>query len=111
MERQRGSLRIEVIGDKTISSQARTYAEYRVFAALIRSAAMRTARSARVVLRDVLPGGTCSGVTCTVTVHCDAESIRVRATGAHPYAAINRAVESLRAAGPRPADRINSFAS
>src|SRR5690349_4637247 len=47
------SMRIEVVGDETISSQARTYAEYRVFAALTRATGTRDARSARVTLRPL----------------------------------------------------------
>jgi ribosome-associated translation inhibitor RaiA len=91
-------MRIEVVGDTTITSQVRTYAEYRVFAALVQSAGTRNARCARVVVRPVKPGCAGSAVVCTVTVLFDAEKVRVRATGDHPYAAINRAVERLRGA-------------
>jgi hypothetical protein len=44
-------MRIEVVGNETITPQARRYAEYRVFAALTQSAATRNARRARVTLR------------------------------------------------------------
>ena len=44
-------MRIEVVGGDTISQQARTYAEYRVFAALTQFADAEKVRRARVVLR------------------------------------------------------------
>jgi hypothetical protein len=93
------AMRIEVVGDETISSQARTYAEYRVFAALTRATGTRDARSARVTLRPLNAGGGCGGVACTVTVLFEqSDTVRVNAIGGHPYAAINRAIERLRAA-------------
>jgi hypothetical protein len=92
-------MRIEVVGDKTISSQARTYAEYRVFAALTRATGTREARSARVTLRTLNASGDCGGVGCTVIVLFEPfDTVRVNAVGGHPYAAINRAIERLRAA-------------
>ena len=92
-------MRIEVVGDKTISSQARTYAEYRVFAALTRATGMRDARSARVTLRPLNASTDCGGIACTVTVLFEqSDPVRVNAIGGHPYAAINRAIERLRAA-------------
>ena len=115
MERKRrlseshASLHIQVVGDETISPQARTYAEYRIFAALTRSAGTRNARSAHVVLRQVKLDDECSGVACTVTVLLESDAVCVRANGAHPYAAINRAVERLRAASESSsAERIPS---
>jgi hypothetical protein len=103
----RAALRIDVDGDDAVSPQARTYAEYRVFAALTQSAATRDARSARVVLRHLNPHSECGDVACVVTVHFGASTMRVRAFGAHAYAAINRGVECLRAAAARdPAERI-----
>jgi ribosome-associated translation inhibitor RaiA len=90
------AMRIEVLGE-TISAQARTYAEYRVFAALAQSA--EKVRRARVVLRTVDRSSGRGGVACTVTVALEGTgSFRVRATGAHAYAAINRAVERIRTA-------------
>jgi len=84
--------RIHVVGD-TIS-QARTYAEYRVFSALTRHA--RKFRRARVVFGARDPNGTCPTVTCAVSVALEpCGSVRVRATGPHVYAAINRAIERL----------------
>jgi ribosome-associated translation inhibitor RaiA len=85
--------RIHVVGD-ALNPQARTYAEYRVFSALTRHA--RKFRRARVVLRARTQFGTCDTVTCAVSVALEPSgSIRVRATDAHVYAAINRAIERL----------------
>jgi hypothetical protein len=92
-------MRIQVLGDDTISQQARTYAEYRVFAALTQLAGADLVQDARVVLRRA-NGGDGEGVTCMVIVTVTgSNSIRVRTTGDHPYAAINRAVDRLRSAG------------
>ena len=104
-------MHIEVAADKTIDSQVRTYAEYRVFAALIQSAGTRNARCARVVIRPVKPGRESSAVVCHVTVLSEGETVRVRAIGDHPYAAINRAVERLRDASKQGASHIESWHS
>ena len=90
-----GMNRIHVVAnDNAISSQARTYAEYRVFAALTRHAVKF--RRARVLLRPSDDGGACDTVTCAVSVALEPSgSVRVRVTGPHVYAAINRAVERL----------------
>ena len=90
-----GMKRIHVVGDHNkISPQARTYAEYRVFAALTRHAVKF--HRARVLLRPSDDGGTCDTVTCAVSVGLEPSgSVRVRVTGPHVYAAINRAVERL----------------
>jgi ribosome-associated translation inhibitor RaiA len=87
--------RIHVIGDdNAISSQARAYAEYRVFSALTRHALKF--RSARVLLRPNEDRGTCDKVFCALLVALEPSgSVRVRVTGPHVYAAINRAVERL----------------
>jgi ribosome-associated translation inhibitor RaiA len=91
-------MRIEVVGGDTISQQARTYAEYRVFAALTQFADAEKVRRARVALRPVECGHGCDSIACSVTVALEgADSLRIRATGPHVYAAINRAVERLRA--------------
>ena len=88
-------MRIEVVGADTISQQARTYAEYRVFAALTRFVHAEKVRLARVALRPLYRGR--DSIACTVTVSLEgADSIRIRATGPHAYAAINRAVERIR---------------
>ena len=86
--------RITVVGDDTISAQARTYAEYRVFAALARHT--RSVRRVRVVLRHTDERSTCDSVTCVVTASLEpAGSLRIRVRAPHVYAAINRAVERL----------------
>jgi ribosome-associated translation inhibitor RaiA len=86
-------MRIEVVGDDTISQQARTYAEYRVFAALTQFS--DKVRRVRVLLRHVKLGSGCEGIACTVTVALRSDSFRIRTTGPHAYAAINRAVERI----------------
>ena len=100
--------RITVVGDDTITAQARTYAEYRVFAALARHT--RSVRRVRVVLRHTDERGTCDKVTCVVTVSLEpAGSLRIRVRGPHVYAAINRAVERLGdALGRRVEQRLSS---
>jgi len=95
------SMHIEAVAEEAISPQARTYAEYRVFAALARVA--RHVRRARIVLRRVDRDG-CESVACTVTIALEASPpVRIRATGGHAYAAINRAVERISTATARPA--------
>ena len=90
-------MRIEVIGDDSISRQARTYAEYRLFTALSQVVDASRVRSASLVLRRAKPGRHSDGVVCTVTIELnDGEIASLRASGDHPYAAINRAVERLR---------------
>jgi len=89
-------MRINVIGDDSISRQARAYAEYRLFAAL--SQAMDTGRvqNASLVLVRAKSRRYC-GVVCTVTVELNGGGVtRLRTFGEHPYAAINRAVERFR---------------
>ncbi len=87
--------RIHVVSDDhAISSQSRTYAEYRVFSALMRHAL--EFRRARVLLRSSGDEGTLDRVTCAVSVGLEPSgSVRVRVTGPHVYAAINRAIERL----------------
>jgi ribosome-associated translation inhibitor RaiA len=90
-------MRIQVFGEDSISAQARAYAEYRMFAALTQSAGR--VRGARVVLRSRDRPGRCDRVVCAVTIDLEGtRSLRVRTTGAHAYAAINRAVERVRLA-------------
>jgi ribosome-associated translation inhibitor RaiA len=90
-------MRIEIIGDDSISRQARTYAEYRLFAALSQVVDTRRVRSASLVLRQVKSRRAGGRVSCTVTIELnDGDVSRRRASGDHPYAAINRAVERLR---------------
>ena len=90
-------MRIEVVGDDSISHQARTYAEYRLFAALSQHADTRHVRLASLMLRRAKSTRQCDGIVCAITVHLHSgQAARVRAYGTHPYAAINRAVERLR---------------
>jgi ribosome-associated translation inhibitor RaiA len=101
--------RITVVSeDDGINAQARTYAEYRVFAVLARHT--RNVGRVRVVLRQVDASETCDEVVCAVTVTLEpAGVLRIRATGPHVYAAINRAVERLgRALGRRVEQRLSS---
>jgi ribosome-associated translation inhibitor RaiA len=104
-----GMNRITVVSeDDAINPQARTYAEYRVFAVLARHTP--NVRRVRVVLRQVGARETCDNVGCAVTVALEpAGVLRIRATGPHVYAAINRAVERLgRALGRRVEQRLSS---
>jgi ribosome-associated translation inhibitor RaiA len=105
----RAAVRVEVLGEDTIGSQARAYAEYRVFAALTQITEAQKVRRARVVLRPVNGRGSCDRVACTVTIALDgADSLRVRTIGAHAYAAINRAVERITTVKePEVLDRIS----
>ena len=90
-------MRIEIIGDDSVSFQARTYAEYRLFAALPQVVDTSQVRSASLLLRRAKSRRHCDGTVCTVLVELNTgEVARVRALGTHPYAAINRAVERLR---------------
>jgi ribosome-associated translation inhibitor RaiA len=91
-------MRIEVVGEGTISQQARTYAEYRVFAALTQFSDTDKVERVRVLLRPVKLKSGCDGIACIVTVALrGSDSFRIRRTGPHAYAAINRAVERIRA--------------
>jgi ribosome-associated translation inhibitor RaiA len=86
--------RISVVADTSISAQARTYAEYRTFATLTRHTP--DFHRARVVLRERDVAESCDNVTCSLTVALEpSASLRIRATGPHVYAAINRAVDRL----------------
>jgi ribosome-associated translation inhibitor RaiA len=102
-------MRIEVVTQEHISPQARTYAEYRLFTALSQLVDTDRVRGARVLLRSARRKRGGDGVSCTLTVAFHrADVLRIRTTGGHAYAAINRAVERLRrartpdfSAGPR----------
>ena len=90
-------MRIEVVGEDAISQQARTYAEYRVFAALTQCPETDQIRCVRVVLRPVRGERGGERIACIVTVTlAGSDSFRIRSTGPHAYAAINRAVDRLR---------------
>lgn len=88
-------MRIEVIGeDESSNAQARTYAEYKVFAALVRHTPR--VRAARVVLRRDGRRGRCNSVACAVTVTLEPSgSVSARGSGPHAYAAVNRTAERL----------------
>jgi ribosome-associated translation inhibitor RaiA len=88
--------RILVIADhQSINPQARTYAEYRVFAAVARH--IHCVRRVRVVLQSAEKEPPCEDrLGCAITVALKPSgSLRIRATGSHVYAAINSAVEQL----------------
>jgi hypothetical protein len=87
-------MRIEIVGDDSFARQARTYAEYRLFATLSRVVDTRRVRSAALMLRRAK--GQDGGVVCTVTIELDDAGVtRLRSYGGHPYAAINGAIERL----------------
>jgi len=90
-------MRIDIVADDSIGRQARTYAEYRLFAALSQVADTTRVRSASLVLRRARSGRDGDAIVGTVIVALDDGGVaRLTASGAHPYAAINRAVERLR---------------
>lgn len=90
-------MRIEVLGDDSISRQACTYAEYRLFAALPYVVDPQRVRQSQLVLHRVPRAGGCDGVTCAVAIELDTgDVLRLSTTADHPYAAINRAIEQLR---------------
>lgn len=90
-------MRIDIVGDDSISRQARAYAEYRLFAALSQVFDTSRVRRASLVLRRAKSRRHGDGVVCTVIVELKGgEVTRFRTFGDHPYAAINRAVERLR---------------
>lgn len=100
-----GTLRIDVSAARQVPGQARAYAEYRLFGALV---AVSDVRSARVTLRPIRVGGRADDVACTIiVVHDDGRCHRVRATGAHNYQAINRATDRLTDHYQRPRHAIS----
>jgi len=89
-------MRIEVFGEETISAQARTYAEYRLFAALSQVMDTNRVQQARLTLKRTKPDRGGEKVSCTVNVDIrDGNSLQIETSGEHPYAAINRAVERV----------------
>jgi ribosome-associated translation inhibitor RaiA len=90
-------MRIEIVGDDSVSRQARTYAEYRLFAALSQVVDTSQVREARLILRRRQDKAACTGVACTVVVDVEGcQPVRLWTSGDHPYAAINHAVDRLR---------------
>ena len=89
-------MRIDVLGYDTMSAQARTYAEYRLFAELSRVVDTSRVRQATLVLQRREDVRADESVSCTVSVDIDGcDPLRIQRSAAHPYAAINRAVERL----------------
>lgn len=89
-------MRIEILGEETISAQARTYAEYRLFAALSQVVDTDRVRHARLTLKRTKHKRAGESVSCTVAVDIeDGDSLQIETSGEHPYAAINRAVERV----------------
>lgn len=90
-------MRIKILGDDSISRQARIYAEYRLFAALSQVLDTSRVREASLALRRTTSRRQPEGVACIVTVELEGgEVTRLLTFGEHPYAAINRAVERFR---------------
>lgn len=86
------AMRIEVIAED--HQQARAYAEYKVFGALVQHAPK--VRGARVVLQRDASDYARNGVACAVTVTLEpAGSLRAEARGPHAFAAVNRTVDRL----------------
>ena len=89
-------MRIEVRGEHSISQQARSYAEYRLFAVLSQVVDTGRVRHARLAFRRTKHRRDSESVSCTVTIEIDkGEMFRIRTTGNHPYAAITRAMSRL----------------
>lgn len=75
-------MRIEVLGEHSISAQTRSYAEYRLFAVLSGVVDTGRVRRARLVLRRRKHRPASASVSCTVTVEIDTEEVlRIRTTG------------------------------
>jgi ribosome-associated translation inhibitor RaiA len=90
-------MHIQVIGDESISRQARTYAEYRLFAALSEVFSTPRIDSAFLSLSARESPGGRTHVVCAVAIATDGgECLRIRTRAAHPYAAINSAVARIR---------------
>jgi hypothetical protein len=103
-------MHIDVVGDESISRQARSYAEYRLFAALPFVVDTNRVRRSLLLLRRADEDDRCAGTICAVSIELDnGEVLRLRSTAAHPYAAINRTIERLR--NDRPAASTNSQTS
>jgi ribosome-associated translation inhibitor RaiA len=89
-------MHIEILEDESFDPQVRTYAEYRLFAALPQLIDTNQVRRARLVLRRVEHGRHAGTISCDVTIEIrDRDVLRIKATGDHPYAAINRAMERI----------------
>lgn len=104
------AIAIAVVGDSAIPQQTKTYAEYRMFA-IVTKHRVRP-RQVRLALRSVEPEDSCRFCECDAVLHFpDDETINVSVRGAHPYAAINRAIDRVDAAlGERREDSAGVFA-
>lgn len=90
-------MRIQVIGDDSINEQARTYAEYRLFAAIAQVFDTSRVHLASVQLRRVPTRRPGHSVICTIVIELEEGNVvRLEASAGHPYAAINRGVDRLR---------------
>ncbi|MGE3274429.1 MAG: hypothetical protein AB7O67_04915 [Vicinamibacterales bacterium] len=90
-------MQIQVRGDDSINQQALTYAEYRLFAAVSEVFDVGRVHRANLELRSVEREEGCPVVHCVATVDVvGGERLHVSTRDAHPYAAINRAVEWIR---------------
>ena len=104
----RSPMRIDVEADPAIDQQTRTYAEYRLFAALAPALDARRVARARLVLRRARTGRGGARTVCAVALEAPDRAVtRFIAAGSHPYQAINRAVDGVRHATrpPEGADR------
>jgi hypothetical protein len=100
---------IEVVDESdAFSAQARTYAEYRVFAALARHSI--EARTTRVILAAHEDRSADERVSCVISIATEpAGRMRIKAYGRHPYAAINLAVDRIALVAAKPAaERVSS---
>jgi ribosome-associated translation inhibitor RaiA len=86
---------IHVYAEEPVGAQARGYAEYRVFAALVQLTRRVHVRQARVTLRQAPRPGACRGIECAIALDVGDTTFTVRACADHPYAAINRAADRL----------------
>lgn len=89
---------VEVNADPAIGPQAKTYAHYRLTAAIGELPPERPARHASLRLYPVHRDEQ-SGVACMIAVDFDRERpVRILVNAPHAYAAVNRAIDDLRAA-------------
>src|SRR4029453_13035813 len=101
---------VECRVDETVPSMARDCLMTRVFAPLTQFSEAAKVQRVRVLLRPGNLGSGCENIACSVTVALDgSDSYRIRTTGPHVHAAINRAVERIRRDAPtRVMDRIGA---
>ncbi len=97
-------MQIDIVGDESIDRQTRSYAEYRLFAALAPSIALGRFSRVQLALRRATGPGDGKRIECTVNVELNDRAVtRFNAAGGHPYQAVNRAIELVRRASwPAP---------